>query len=155
MTLSLKVFLAVGACFVLVSALTVGTAATAVYRAGTIDVQVQDGGTDVSVRVPAALANLAIAFAPTAVIPQEALDEIPDEIEQFRPLLEQFGDSLIDAPDFVIVEVAQRGEYVRVEKREGRILVLVESADGRVHVSVPVKTLHRALGKADRVLRRV
>lgn len=151
MALSVKVFLGIGAGLMLLSAMAVGTAATSFYQAGSIAVQVQGSdGTDVSIRVPAGLANLAIALVPGDLPSRfDGLEEIPEEARAYLPALDRLGDVLAEAPDFVMVEVHDGDEHVRVEKRRRSLIIDVTSDDGRVHVEVPVRTLRKALNKAD------
>ena len=48
---------------------------------------------------------------------------------------------LAKCPDTVLVEVKDRDEHVRIEKRGGRLLVDVDSHSEEVHVGVPIQTV--------------
>jgi hypothetical protein len=52
---------------------------------------------------------------------------------------------LAKVPDTVLVEVRDRDEHVRIEKRGGRILVDVDSPREEVHVGVPIQTVVSAI----------
>jgi hypothetical protein len=119
-----------------------GGLAAAVARAGTVGVHVQGGGDDVRVAVPAVLVHLAIALVPAA-----ALDDVPREAKAALPALAAACARLEDTPDFTLVEVASPGERLRIDKRGGRMVVLVDSPGTRVEVGVPLRTMRALLDK--------
>jgi len=155
MTTAARVFLIVVACCVVLTTATVGAAAAMIYRGGTIAVDVQDeSGTDISVQVPAGLANMALALVPDRVV-EEALDEAIAEVsrefdhdlEAWAPAFRKVWKAFADAPDFVMVEVEGGDEHVRIEKRDTELLILVDSDDGAVKIAVPLKTLRKVMQK--------
>lgn len=146
MSFGTKLFLAVAGGVILLTAATVGVAAGAVYRAGTIEIDVHDtGGTQLSMNLPAGLANLAIALAPSDLV-----DDVVAEIEPWLPAARAGWNELEGASDFVLVEIEGPGEHVRLEKRGRTLLIAVDSPDARVHVVVPLNTVGSLLDKIDR-----
>jgi hypothetical protein len=122
-----------------------GVAMAAVYQAGSIAVDVRDQGTDLHLAVPAALVHLAVILAPLSL-----LEDAVSEVEPFVPAIRAGWRELERAPDFVLVDVAGPRDNVRVEKRGGRIVVLVDDGGGsRVNVEVPMRTVRALLSKLD------
>jgi hypothetical protein len=124
---------------------TVGVTAAAVYRAGSVAVEIEDDGHRFRLGLPAGLLNVAIALTPTA-----AFDEATEEIEAFLPALGAGWRELADAPDFVLVDVRSDGEQVRIEKSGDRIEVSVDAPDTHVRVGLPIGTVGWLLDKLDR-----
>lgn len=142
-----KIFIILFGAVVVFFSLAVGVTAASIYRSGTIAVDVEPSdGSQISVHVPAALINLAIAVVPHQV-QVDALEDAAREVEPFLDAVHALGDELADLPDFVLVEVTGADEHIRIEKLDGRLIVLVESDDERVHVSVPVRTVERLVDK--------
>jgi hypothetical protein len=145
MSLGTRIFLTLAAGAVVLVLVSFGATYAAIQRAGTIDVDVQPGqGGQISVSVPAGLADLALAVVPTRV-----LDEISHELAPVWPTVHAAGRELADAPDFVLVEVTRPGELVRVRKEGRRLLVRVESGGDRVHVALPLHTIRRLADRLD------
>jgi hypothetical protein len=145
MSLGTKLFLGLFAAALVVSVATVGAATAAVYSAGSIAVAVQPhDGSSVSIRVPAGLANLAIALTP-----DELLDDAIEDLEPVWPSVAAAARVLEQAPDFTLLEVRSSGEHVVVAKEDGRLLVLVDSAGERVRVAVPLATVRRIADRLD------
>ena len=136
---------------VLTVGLAVGATVNAAVSAGTISVHVQPrGGGDIHVAVPAAAANLAIAavqLVPGNTWEDEVPSEAIDALERYLPFAQDAIDALADQPDFVLVEVDSEDEHVVVEKRGNKIVVVVDSDDGRIKVSLPLSTV-KEFGKA-------
>jgi len=129
----------------------VGIATASIATEGTIAVDVQEHrGDRVSVNVPAGLVSLALFFVPDRVI-DHAFHEVDRdayrEVESYLPAVRSAWKELGEAPDFVIVEVDGPGEHIRVEKRDGRVLVAIESDDMDVNVSIPLLTVEKLLRK--------
>ena len=144
---------------VTVVTLAVGAATAAMYHAGSIRVEVQSTrGTDLSLRIPAGLANLAIAVTPTAPFRELSrelraeLEPWSEEVDRVWPVLRNSYRELAAAPDFALVEFHGNGEDVRVRKQGSTIVVDVRSHGEDVHVVVPLSTLRRALSKLERGL---
>jgi hypothetical protein len=123
----------------------VGAAGAAMHRAGTIAVELQpERGDAVSVRLPAALANLAIM-----IVPGEPLREATAELGPVWRAVSSGFDELLRAPDFVLLEVRQRDQYVSVRKVDRRLLVSIETDEQRLQIELPLTTVRRVLRKLD------
>ena len=146
-----RLALAIVIVFVLLVGGAAGAATYAWHTAGTIRVEVHasdDNGTDVSLRVPAVLLNVAIALCPTP----RALED--RDAAQALAMLEAVADELVQMPDAVLVDVREPGTSVRVEKTDGRLLIRVRDPGERVDIEVPigsVKMLAAKLGRAGRI----
>jgi hypothetical protein len=134
-----KLFLIVFAAALLFSVASVGAATAVVYRAGSVAVEVEpEDGSRYSLTVPAVLAGIALAF-----VPDDVLTDIGEELEPVWPTVRAAARELDEAPDFVLLEVRSDGDRVIIEKKGHRLLVLVETADDRVRVAVPIRTMRR------------
>ncbi len=111
-----------------------------IYRAGTIELAVQEKsecGTSVEVKVPGALIPVAMHCLPEVTIDgvrEEMGPEAREAIGMAREALRSIGRS----PDGVYVDVRTRDEIVLIEKRDGKIRILVDTPDEAVKVSVPL-----------------
>lgn len=134
-----RIVLIVAAVFVSASFLMAGAAAVYVYRDGMIDVNVQEkqsGGSYVHVMVPATLVRAALWFAPIKD------DMLPGpEACRFWPVIEAACAGIARSPDGVLVQVDGRDEHVTIEKRGGSLVIDVDDADAKVHVSIPVQAV--------------
>ena len=147
MTRSTRVLLTILLCGSLMAAATVGVSVAAVYRSGSIAVEVsEDDGQQIRVAVPAGLARLAIWLTPDSVFEPAMIDEI----RPLLPALRAGWRELVRAPDCVLADVRDRDDRVRVEKRGGEILIQVESSGSTVRVSVPLATVGPLLAKLER-----
>ena len=99
-------------------------------------------GSDLSIRVPAGLAHLAIALAPDDVVTEAIAD-----LEPVWHSVTAAARVLEDAPDFTLLEVRSAEERVLVRKESGRLLILVDSAGDTVRVAVPLGTVRRLVEK--------
>jgi len=150
-----RLVLVVGISAVTIFALAVGAAAAAIYGAGSIRVKVRsEQGTNFSIRVPAGLANLAIALVPSAPLRELGRDFEPwsGQLDRVWPVLTRSYDELAAAPDFVLVEVHGDDEQILVRKEDGHLIVDVSSHGDDVHIVVPLRTVSRALDKLERGL---
>ena len=139
MTLGAKIFLGLFGAALALTVATVGAGAAAVVQAGTVSVEVQpDNGSNVSVGVPAIVLHLAIALAP-----DDLVAECARELEPVWPTVRAAARELERAPDFLLLEVRSADELVRVEKRHGRLVVLVKSNEEQFRVAVPLGTVRR------------
>ncbi len=113
--------------------------AWAIHSAGMLEVDIHatgPGGVDVTgLRVPAALAHIALAFAP-----DDIFAAAEDELRTWGPLIGEACDQLTNAPDFTLVEVITRDEEVQIRKQGRSLVIDVEADDQRVHVTVPLRT---------------
>jgi len=146
MSVGTKLLLGLFAVALILSVATVGATAAAVYHAGSIAVDVRpEEGSDLSIRVPAGLAHLAIALAPDDLL----TDAIAD-LEPVWPSVAAAARVLEDAPDFTLLEVRSAGERVVVSKESGRLLIVVDSAGDSVRVAVPLGTVRRVVNRLGR-----
>jgi len=135
---------------VLVVGMAVTVTAASLYNSGTIAVRVEeDHGSNVSVHVPAGLANLAISLAPDELI-EEIMREARVELDPWWPAVQAAWVQFERAPDFVLVEVQSRDESVRVEKKRKNLLIQVGSGVAEaIEISVPLKTIRKLARKLD------
>jgi hypothetical protein len=147
MTRGTRALLTILVCGSLLMATTVGISVAAVYRAGSIAVQVNEGdGQQLRVAVPAGLARIAIWLTPASVLEPVMVDELRPLVPALRAGWREFGNT----PDFVLVEVRDGDDRVRVEKRGHAIVVLVESDESTVRVALPLATVGPLLSKLER-----
>ena len=139
MSTAARLLIAVVAFVVLAFAVAVGATTAAVYRHGSVRVEVEPAnGGEIRVSVPAGLANLAIA-----VMPDEVLSEVSDELAPYFETLRVAGRELSGLPDFTLLEVRSRDERVIIRKVGRKLVIHVESSNERVHVEVPIRTVER------------
>lgn len=134
-----RIVLVVAAVCVSASVLMAGAGAVIVYREGMIDVNVQEkepGGTYVHLMVPGALVRLVLALVPFS----ENMRPGP-EARPYWPLVEAACSGISRSPDGVFVQVDGPDEHVTIEKKGGHLVVDVDDADARVHVSIPVRAV--------------
>ena len=124
---------------------TAGTAGALVYNAGAIRVHVQqagEGGENINLIIPAAIVPVALAF-----VPDKHLRRASAQMREALPILRAASQALMDAPDFVLVEVRERDEHVLVEKRGGSLHVKVTSREENVDVSFPISVVISAANR--------
>lgn len=115
---------------------TVVMGAVVAYNAGAVRVSVEEkkpGGQHVHLMVPAVAVPLALAFIPSDKLQQKAA-----ELRPWLPAIRIASRELERTPDFVLVEVFDSDEHVRITKRGGSLFVDVNSAQEDVHVEVPL-----------------
>jgi hypothetical protein len=104
---------------------------------GFIWVDVRERGADpthIWMPVPVSLVRLGIAF-----VPREKLGQAATQAQQWLPVVETACRELEHIPDTVLVEVHDRTDNVRIEKRHGSFYVNVISDRDEVHVSFPLR----------------
>jgi hypothetical protein len=145
MTRGTRLFLAfvIGGAVLLLA--TLGAGAAAVYRGGTVAVEIVEDGNQIRVGLPAALLGVAIALTPAS-----ALEEATTEVRPFLPALEAGWRELAETPDFVLVEVVSADETVLIEKSGSRLLVSVDTPDTQIRIGVPLGTVGSLLRKLER-----
>jgi hypothetical protein len=114
-----------------------------VFHEGLISVDVRKkkvDGSHVRLYVPATVVSLGMM-----AVPQEKLEQATRQAVQFLPAARIGVEELAKCPDAVLVEVRERDEHVRIEKRGGRLIVAVDSPSEEVHVAVPLQTIGNAL----------
>jgi len=109
-----------------------------VYQYGAVTVYVEEkkpGGERVRLWVPGVLAPVALKL-----VPAEEL-RLPPEARQWMPALRAASEELERVEDFTLVDVQDGREHVRIEKRDGALVIDVVSEDETVHVSVPLRVV--------------
>jgi hypothetical protein len=99
-------------------------------------VEKQPQGVHFDLIAPAALAPIAVHFAPRSALAQAAR-----EIGPRMPVVRAALAGLRDTTDVVLVEVKGPGEHVEVSKLGGSIIVDVDDAGETVHVSAPIRAV--------------
>ena len=143
MTRGTRLLLAILIGGIVLAAATVGAAAAAVYRAGTLAVEIRtEDGNQIQLNLPAGLLWTAIAVAPSSL-----LEQARDELEPLLPALHEGWRELTDGPDFVLIELHSTDENVRVEKIGSQLVIFVEMPDVSVRVGIPLDTVGSVLRK--------
>ena len=123
----------------------VAFAATAVYRAGTLAVEVHEkgpGGSDVTLRLPGILVDVAARF-----VPSQACRSIPPELRAYGPAIREAAFELARGPDGVFVQIDSPEEKLSIAKEGGDLVVHVTSSRETVRVGIPLRTAASALGR--------
>lgn len=139
--------------------------AAAAYTFGgvlTVDVVDRSEGVNIHLPVPMALVDVAlsrVAFPAVASAGFGAFDAhdleldlgIGGEIDlrELSPVILDLLRELDELPDMTLVEVVDRGDYVRISKVDGRLVVEVDEPDASVEVTVPMRGVLRI---AERIL---
>jgi hypothetical protein len=103
-------------------------------------IEKQAQGHHIDVIAPAVLAPIAAHF-----IPQGNLRDASQQFRQYLPAINAALKSLQQTDDFVIVEVKEPDEHVRVMKSGGSIVVDVDDPNETVHVSAPLRAMSDAV----------
>ena len=143
MTRGTRLLLAIVIGGVLLATAAVGATAAAVYRAGTIAVEIrEEDGNQIRVNLPAGLLSAAIALTPSSI-----LEEAGGELEPLLPALNAGWQELSEGPNFVLFELSSADENVRVEKIDSRLMIFVDVPEITVQVTVPLDTVGSLLRK--------
>lgn len=119
-----------------------------IYAPGTIDVQVVEkggGGTSLGLHVPAMIVPAALRLLPECTIDDIRVD-LDDEARQALRIAGAVMEKLEECPDGVFVDVQDATDVVTIEKRNGQILVYVDTPDETVRCSMPIGTIRRTIG---------
>jgi hypothetical protein len=114
-----------------------------VTRQGMLAIDVEEktpGGARIKLLVPGALVNFCLSFVPAAMPPEER-ERLREELGRYEPVLAAVVDELEKAPDMVFVEVEDGDEHVTISKRDGHLVIEVETDDEDVRVAVPVTSV--------------
>jgi hypothetical protein len=114
-----------------------------VMHEGVISVNVREkrpDGNHVRFFVPATVVGVGMALAP-----KEKIERATRHARKYLPIARIGAEELAKCPDFVLVEVHDRDEHVRIQKLGRRILVDVDSPREEVHVAVSLRTIISAL----------
>ena len=118
-----------------------------VSQAGMIVVDVKEhgpGGSNVHVRVPAAMVQLALPFVPDVVC-----EDTSGDFERWGPVVHELCGELARMEDGVLVEVTGGRENVQILKKNGNLTIDVDSEDETVHVVMPIGTVSAVLSKME------
>jgi hypothetical protein len=153
MTRTHKLLIAIFAGVVLL----VGGTTYATYRAftshGLITVDVAEksmAGGRVRLVLPGVLLHAgtcALRFAP-----EREIHQLRHELEDVVPMMEVVAEELEAMPDMTLVRVESEDEYVYVRKKDGQLVIDVETEGEDIHVSLPIGAVTdvvRALAGAD------
>lgn len=150
MSKSTRVFVAFACVVALLVAGTTAALATAVYRAGVVEVQVAGGGDHVSIKVPGFVLPVA-----ASLVPASALHDAAKHVAPYLPAARAAFDELAHCQDGVFVEVESKGEHVRIGKKDGVFFVDVHSDGETVHVSLPLHAVGPVLARLESAARDV
>lgn len=147
MTTGTRIFLVVIIGFTTFLAASVGLTAAAIYNGGVISVEVAETEGDAyQIDVPAGLINVLIGMTPDSLV-EEALAEIPAEVESYMPVVREAWRELSRAPDFKLVEVIGHDGHVVIEKRKGSLRILVDDGGSHIDIGIPLKTIRKLINK--------
>jgi hypothetical protein len=127
----------------LLLAIGLGLAGATLYHSGTFHLEVHEkhaNGSSIGIHVPATAAH-AVAFLLPAVVKAE----IPEEARDHLRLAQEALRALSRCPDGVLVEVESDSEIVLIEKRDGKILLQVDTPAEAVRASFPVRSVSSLL----------
>lgn len=108
------------------------------------------GGTNITIPVPLALAQVAVAFAPDEIKHIDLREA--EELSRYWPYVERIVEELGNIPDAVLVEVEDRNDHVIVAKRGDVLRISVdEGKEGgeTVRVNVPLAMVQAMLDAYD------
>ena len=113
------------------------------FHEGAIKVDVQEkreGGDHVFVIAPATILTWGVNL-----VPQDKLPRLPRQAREALPAIQAGAAELERLPDFILVDVQERDEHVKVQKIGGNLVVDVDSPRETVHVSVPLRAARKAI----------
>jgi hypothetical protein len=140
MTRTHKILVAVGVAFCLMFGGVAFALHHVVTSQGIVSIDVVEktpGGARVKIVVPGVLVNFCLSFLPVAM-PEHERMKLQNELSRYEPLLAAVVDELEQAPDMVFVEVEDGDEHVTIAKRDGHLVIDVETGQEDVRVEVPV-----------------
>lgn len=129
----------------------VGTVSAA---GGLMSVAVDDPSEDLSFNIVVPAAAVTLAASAVDIVAEDIIDDHIDahvraEIDQWIPVANDLLRELESADDFVMVDVDDHGDHVRVEKRGSRVIVQVRERHGtNISIGLPlpvVRAVVRAL----------
>lgn len=109
-----------------------------IHRCGMMTIYVDEGcdGSNIRMKVPAALVQGALQ-----VIPNELLEDAACEMGEYAPIAVAVCEGLEDSPDFVLCEVNDGDESVLIEKIDKDLVINVRDNEDKVHVVVPFRMI--------------
>ena len=90
----------------------------------------------VYVIAPAMLVPIATHF-----IPRRDLGDASQQLRPYMPTIRAALDQLQETEDFVLVDVKDHEQHVKVQKLDGSLVIDVQDENDTVHVSTPVRTI--------------
>ncbi|HET9886978.1 MAG TPA: hypothetical protein VFR10_05650 [bacterium] len=114
----------------------------AVGHAGSLELSIHEkhGGGHVGVRLPALVVPMAMA-----VVHLPFTANCHSDCDLSMGVVANVLRDLADCPDGVLVDMRTSGEVVFVEKREGRLVVKIDTADETVSAAIPLSTARAVL----------
>jgi hypothetical protein len=103
----------------------------------------EKNGHHVSMPIPMAIVDAAVASSEILLDEQDLDLEV--DLGEWGPLAHEILAVLDECPDAVLVEVEDRGEYVRIEKSGRHLLVAVRADEIDLEVRVPTKSIRRTV----------
>lgn len=122
-------------------------AGSKVITAGSIDIDVIEktgAGSSVGIHVPAAVVPVAVHLMPQVTVDDIRMEMGPEALEALRIADAVMGE-LARVPDGVFVDVMDRTDIVRIEKRAGKLHIYVDSPTETVRVEVPIRAVRQTL----------
>jgi hypothetical protein len=116
-----------------------------VDHAGMVVVRVHEtcsGGSDVSIRVPAALVRAVIALSPRVCVGCAT-----ERVRDWRPLIQTVCRELKECGDFTLVESTDADESVHIAKEGTTLVVEVADDNEQVHISLPFQIVSAVTAK--------
>ncbi|MDH3253697.1 MAG: hypothetical protein OEM62_01800 [Acidobacteriota bacterium] len=103
-------------------------------------------GADLTLPIPMAAVDIAVASG-DLIFDVGAHLNSELKLGEWEPLARQILMSLDECPDAVFVEVSDGGDHVRVAKQGRSLLIEVSDTTVDVRVSVPMRSVRRAVGR--------
>ncbi|MBI3668628.1 MAG: hypothetical protein HY237_02435 [Acidobacteria bacterium] len=101
-----------------------------------------DQGTHLHLIVPAALVPVGMWL-----VPDEKLREVAAQARPWLTAAREASRELARLPDSDLLEVRNVKEHVRIVKRSGSLLLVVESPHQSVHISFPLRLADHVAGR--------
>lgn len=123
---------------------TVTVAGVYTFHDGIVRVDVDEfrqGGSHVHVWAPAAIAPMALHFAPL-----NHIEDASEKIGPMMPTIRVLAKELKKYPEAEFVNVRDRKDHVRVAIHNGKVIVDVDGIDEKVHVACPLAAIEDAAG---------
>lgn len=115
------------------------------FHAGSIEFEVHEkGGTSIGGSIPASMIPVALHLAPAHVM-DEVRCEVRGELGEHLDIVNAALKAISRCPDGVLVDVLSGDEIVRIEKREGRLEIFVDTPSETVRAGVPLHTVASVL----------
>jgi len=137
--------------------------AAAAYTFGgvmTVDVVDRSEGVNIHLPVPMALVDVALSRVALPAVASAGFGSIDAhdfdfgiggqiDLRELSPVILDLLEELDELPDMTLVEVVDRGDFVRISKVDGELVVEIDEPDASVEVTVPMRGVLRI---AERIL---